>query len=395
MTAAGASAALAVKVPQVDVNDVEMLLVQWCVEDGERVEPGALLCVLETAKATHDLEAEAAGVVARVGAPGATVRVGEVIAWVGESAEAAAAARDAAAAPSAGAGGEREVRATPKAGALARQHGVDLAAVPHKGSLIKEKDVQAFVDARGGAPTVPGAAPVAPAELPALIAERVEAAGELPRHKAVVARHLAATQREVVLATVETDVRLDAARRLLEREADSGANLFHLIFQRTARALVDFPLLRTFRQGERLFRYKEVGVAFTVVDAEHDHRLYTPVVANADRLSLEDTAEACLELALEAYRGELHADRLVGGCFTISMLTGLEVTRFTALQNRYQSAVLAVGSPRARVVPDGAGGFVASDFVTLTLSYDHGVCEGLHAGSFLTRLKADLEAADA
>jgi len=84
-------------------------------------------------------------------------------------------------------------------------------------------------------------------------------------------------------------------------------------------------------------------------------------------------------------------EKLLGGCFTVSMLTGLEVTRFTALQNQFQSAVLAVGSPRERVVREPDGTFAAVRFVTLTLSYDHGVCEGFYAGQFLTRLKQALE----
>ena len=115
------------------------------------------------------------------------------------------------------------------------------------------------------------------------------------------------------------------------------------------------------------------------------------MVQRADTLSLEDLAGECMALSLEAYRGELAQEKLLGGCFTVSMLTGLEVTRFTALQNQFQSAVLAVGSPRERVVRETDGSFAAARFVTLTLSYDHGVCEGFYAGQFLTQLRQALE----
>lgn len=389
------NAAEAVTVPQVDVNDEEMLLVEWRVEEGAAVAAGQVLCVLETAKATSDLESPAAGVVRREGAEGDTVRVGQTIAWIGADAAAIEAAR-AAAAPSAGdaGAGAGEVRGTPKALELASEHGIELADVPRKGSLVKEKDVRAFLAGRGAsaaasAPAAPAAA--APEALPALIARRVSDAGPLPRHKQVIARHLAATQAGLIPATVEAEVRLDAAHARLEREADTGANLFHLVLHQVARALKDFPLLRTFRHGETTYCYDEIGIAITVVDSEHDQRLLTPVVAKADALSLEDTAEACLEVALEAYRGEIQQERLIGGCFTLSMLTGLEITRFTALQNLYQSAVLAVGSPTTRVVSGAGGGFAEAQFLSLTLGYDHGVCDGFYAGQFLTRVKAALE----
>jgi pyruvate dehydrogenase E2 component (dihydrolipoamide acetyltransferase) len=114
-------------------------------------------------------------------------------------------------------------------------------------------------------------------------------------------------------------------------------------------------------------------------------------VDRADTLALEDLAAECLELMLSAYRGELAAERLTGGAFTVSMLTGLEVTRFTALQNQFQSAVLAVGSPRERVVRETQGDFAVEQFLTLTLAYDHGLCDGYYAGAFLIRLKQALE----
>jgi pyruvate/2-oxoglutarate dehydrogenase complex dihydrolipoamide acyltransferase (E2) component len=388
-----------VRVPQVDVNDVEMVLLDWRVEHGARASKGQVLCVLETAKATHELESEAGGLVHRIAAAGSTVRVGEVIAWVGATlaeiqTEIAAqrsspSSTDSQSAPRDEAG----PRATPRARELALEHGLDLEQIPHQGELIKERDVRDFLAARGAAPASSAAHQQPDTPLPAQIAQLVEDQGELPRHKAAVARHLAATQAEIIYATIEVDVSLDRALLRLE-EGGSGASLFHLVLHQTARALRDFPLLRSFRRGQRVWRWKETALAFTLVDVERDHRLVTPVVHRADTLSLEDLAAECLELSLAAYRGELAAEKLSGGAFTVSMLTGLEVTRFTALQNQFQSAVLAVGSPRERVVREDFGDFAVERFLTLTLAYDHGLCDGYYSGSFLARLKQALEDPD-
>jgi pyruvate/2-oxoglutarate dehydrogenase complex dihydrolipoamide acyltransferase (E2) component len=387
--------AAAVRVPQVDVNDVEMVLLEWRVEQGASVSKGQVVCVLETAKATHELEAESNGIVHRIAAAGSTVRVGESIAWLGASRseiDAALAASNARAAPTDQPAPRNDgaPRATPRAKELAVEHGLDLAQVPHQGELIKERDVRDFLGARGSAPVASAPSAATDSSLPAQIKQLVEDQGELPRHKAAVARHLAATQSEIIYATVEVDVRLDAALHVLE-QGGTGASLFHLVLQQTALALREFPLLRSFRRGQHVWRWKEIAIAFTLVDVERDHRLVTPVVHRADMLSLEDVAAECLELSLSAYRGELAAEKLTGGAFTISMLTGLEVTRFTALQNQFQSAVLAVGSPREQVVREEYGDFAAEQFLTLTLAYDHGLCDGYYAGAFLTRLKQALE----
>ncbi len=386
---------LPVVVPQLDVNDVELELVSYHVEHGALVEAGGGLCTLETAKATHELVAEHSGVVHRVAGERTTVAVGDVIAWIGPSAEAVRSFLDQRAQAPLDAP-EGELRITPKAEALCREHGLDPERVPRKGTVLKEKDVERFLLERG-AP-----APIEPADrtpLPDAVRALVLDQGPLPRHRAAIARHLAATQREVVLATVETDVELTAAEALLGELADGGdggsVNVFHLFVFHVARLLERYAPLRSFRHGGRLYRHARTDVAFTLVDPDRDYRLVTPVVRGAGTRSLREIATDCTDLTLAFYRGEIEPADLQGACFTISMLTGLEITRFTALQNQFQSAVLAVGSPRTVVVADPAGGgFRACSVASLTLSYDHGVCDGYSSGEFLTDLKQVLEGSE-
>lgn len=392
------SAVQAVVVPQLDVNDVEMELVAWTVDHGARVGEDTPLCTLETAKATHDLAAGSAGVVWRAAEERSTVSVGAVIAWIGASLAEIEAhlAAERVAGPAEGGG---ELAVSPRAEALCREHGVDPREVPRRGALLKEKDVQRWLAERGDAaparpapaPAQPGEAAGAPEPLPELVRELVVDEGPLPKHRAVIARHLAATQREIVFATAETDVEVGPAEERLAR-AGGGANLFHLFLGGLARLLARHPRFATFRHGGRLLRHRGAHVAFTLVGADGE-RLLTPVVRDADRLSTEAIAEACAALTLKSYRGEIQPAELQGGSITLSMLTGLEVTRFTALQNRYQSAVLAVGAPRDVLLPapGTAAGFRAARVVTATLSYDHGVCDGYAAGELLTDLKEVVE----
>lgn len=377
----------AVVVPQLDVNDLEMELVSWTVEHGEEVDSGSELCTLETAKATHELTCEVGGVVHRAASERSTVSVGDVIAWIGESAAAIEGhlATLASEGDAAGDGADAAPRVTPRAEALCREHGLDPAAVPRKGSVLKEKDVQRFLDAGGAAAPAPPAGEAAPGPLPDAVRGLVEGKGPLARHRVAIARHLSETQRGVVFATVETEVDVTAAEALLARE-EGLVNLFHLVLHRVARLLDDYPLLRSFRHAGELYEYRASDLAFTLVDVDRDYRLVTPVVRGAGGSSPGEIAERCVDLTLKTYRGEIDPADLQGGAFTVSMLTGLPVTRFTALQNQYQSAVLAVGSPVERVVPDGAGGVCTARVATLTLSYDHGVCDGFYCGEFLADL---------
>ena len=54
-------AATPVHVPRLGVNEDEVLLCDWAVAEGDRVEEGALLCTVESSKASSDVHADTAG----------------------------------------------------------------------------------------------------------------------------------------------------------------------------------------------------------------------------------------------------------------------------------------------------------------------------------------------
>lgn len=374
----------AIRVPQLDVNDLDMELLSWSVEDGASVDVGDTLCVLETAKATFELEAEHAGVFSPSVAEDTSVRVGQIIGHVGASAEAIAAHRSAEEATDTESS-DRLTRVTAKARALAEEHGLDAESIPHQGGIVKEKDVRRHLDAgAGGAP----AEDDRDASLPGWLAEALLDPEPLSRHRIAVGRQLTRTQSSVVAAQVETEIRLDAAAGVLDG-AGPNASVFHLVLQHAARALDVFPLLKSFRVGDTVRQYRSTDIAFTV--AGRDRRLFTPVLRSAAQLDLDEVVTGCADLVLRIFRDEIGKQDLIGGCFTVSMLTGLPVTRFLALQNQYQSAALAVGSPREQVVLDDAGHPARSSVSTCVLTYDHAICDGYYAGEFLAALKRSVE----
>ena len=87
----------------------------------------------------------------------------------------------------------------------------------------------------------------------------------------------------------------------------------------------------------------------------------------------------------------LGPDDMLGGTFTISNLGMFGVSRFTAIINPPQVAILAVGAIENRVVASGADAFAVRPQLTLTLAADHRVVDGALAARFLARLKEVLE----
>ena len=139
-----------------DANTEYALLAEWLVEDRTEVTAGQPVCVVETTKATVEVEAPGAGTLVQLYAENVEVELGKTIAYVAESADELAAidSKEEKPAPKPATG---ERKATRKAVELAELHGIDLASVEKRG-FITEKDVEALIDAQKAA-AAPAASP--------------------------------------------------------------------------------------------------------------------------------------------------------------------------------------------------------------------------------------------
>ncbi len=70
--------------PRLGVNDETVILGQWLVENGSKINQGQKIAVLETSKETSNLKSEASGYIQFNVRNGATVKVGEVIAIISD-----------------------------------------------------------------------------------------------------------------------------------------------------------------------------------------------------------------------------------------------------------------------------------------------------------------------
>lgn len=118
--------------------------------------------------------------------------------------------------------------------------------------------------------------------------------------------------------------------------------------------------------------------------------LITPIIRQADLKPLADIANEIKSLAARAKQGKLDAHEYQGGSFTISNLGMYGISDFIAIINPPQAAILAVsGILPVPVVRDGQ--VVPGNELTVTLSGDHRVIDGVEGAKFLKTLQYFLE----
>lgn len=383
----------------------------WLVEEGEEVQKGQALLEIATDKVTMEVEAQADGILRKILVPvGQEVPVSTTIGVIAAADEdidsyVAAAPSDPvptaapsdpappatpapaasptpapqAPTPSADADGRRPHKTSPKARKIAAEHGLDLSGVNGSGpgGRIVSADVLALVEQARTAPA-PVSAPVA------------EGLIELSRAEQVAAERLTASYQQIPHIHISMDVSAVWLQQFRTGYQLEGKKISFndLIVKATARTLSEFPRVNSLAEGGH-FRYASqinVGVA---VAAEQG--LVVPVIRDAAEKTIEEIALEGTRLIDAARRGELGPDDMLGGTFTISNLGMFGVSRFTAIINPPQVAILAVGAIENRVVASGTDAFAVRPQLTLTLAADHRVVDGALAARFLARLKEVLE----
>jgi pyruvate dehydrogenase E2 component (dihydrolipoamide acetyltransferase) len=121
-----------------------------------------------------------------------------------------------------------------------------------------------------------------------------------------------------------------------------------------------------------------------------DEYLVVPVIREAQRKNLEETALELNQLVEKAHARKLTPSELTGSTFTISNLGMLGIQSFTAIINPPEAAILAVGKIQDTVVPAGKEP-VIRPMMTVTVAVDHRVVDGAQAAKFLGGLKEVLE----
>jgi pyruvate dehydrogenase E2 component (dihydrolipoamide acetyltransferase) len=208
-----------------------------------------------------------------------------------------------------------------------------------------------------------------------------------------IAQRMSQSRATVPDFTIDVEVQADALVALREQlrealeSADPLPSYNDFIVKASARALRKFPRVNgAYRDGHiEEYTRVNVGVAVAVEGA-----LLVPVVADADRKSIGTIAHETRRLIGRAREGALTPPELSGGTFTVSNLGMFGISRFAAIINQPQAAILAVGAlERRAVVRDDQ--VVAGHAVTLTLCADHRILYGADAAALLAAIRSYLQ----
>jgi pyruvate dehydrogenase E2 component (dihydrolipoyllysine-residue acetyltransferase) len=369
------TSAIQVAMPRLSDSMQEGTIVRWLKGSGESVSAGEAIVEIETDKATMEYEAEAEGVLQILVEEGATVQLGEPIAEILPPGSAPGPRQSVPASP-------ERLLATPIARRLAADLGVDLARVRGTGrrGYVVKADVEAVASANGTPE---------PAHVEAATASPSERQ-ELSRVQRTIATRMAESRALVPDFTLEVEIEMDAClalRAQLAEHADPVPSINDMVIKACALALVGHPRVNGSYRDDGFDLYEHVNVGFAVAAEDS---LLVPVIRDADGRSLGSIARAARQLATRARSGEMTPPELSGGTFTVSNLGMFGISRFIAIINQPQAAILAVGAVAPKpVVRDGQ--IAIAQVMTATLASDHRILYGADAAAFLTDVRDRLQ----
>jgi pyruvate dehydrogenase E2 component (dihydrolipoamide acetyltransferase) len=368
------------------------VLVEWHVRPGDRVAKGQLVATVETAKAATEVEAPADGTVAELlAAVGDEVAVGAAIARLAGG-DAAAAGETAAAPeppPAREPGLPRRLPAafaSPLARRLALEAGIDLSTL--RGSGPHGRIVRRDVLSTAPRPPVPEPKPEPrpePRPQPEPGPERGARSGGYRR--AMAAQMARTLQIPMFSVSVDCDGTALLAERRRIKAVGGIATVNDLIVFRVARLLARHRTLNAHWAEDRVVPQDRVNIGVAVATGAG---LVVPVLHDADRLSLADTATGLRRLRERAEAQSLATAEISGATLTVTNLGGFGVADFVPIVNPPQVAILGVAAFRPTAVFDGAR-LESRPVARLTMSADHRAVDGADVARFLDALRADLE----
>ena len=399
-----------VRMPKLDHMADEGILLAWHKKEGDQVKEGDLLFEFESEKAMEEVCAEESGVLLKVVAEsGATVPVSATVALIGEEGEEIPA--DIGEAPAeAGAAGPRQpeaagkpegpprqrkktgqIRISPLARKLAREHNIEIEEVSQglSGNVVKKEDIEAFIASREAAGSAPSPAPQS---------SRSDSGGDTTLELKGIRKTMFERMAKVAstYAATTTIQKADVTKLIelkegLSRSWGEETKIRYIAFfvKAVSMAIPEYPILNSTVDEEvgviRLIKAVNLGVA---VDSEKG--LVIPVLHGISGLSLKEVAVRTNELVARAVGNKLSGADFAGGTFTITNAGPLGAYLNTPMINPPQSAILGTCSinEEAAVVD---GQIVPRKLMFLSLTYDHRIIQGAEAVGFLKRLIGLLE----
>ncbi|KAB2714528.1 pyruvate dehydrogenase complex dihydrolipoamide acetyltransferase [Brucella intermedia] len=419
-------------------------LSKWLVKEGDKIAPGDVIAEIETDKATMEVEAVDEGTIAKIVVPAGSegVKVNALIAILAEEGEdAAAAAKGAASAPKAEGKAETpkeepkpaaapvaapapakaeqpaaankgdRVFASPLARRIAKETGVDIAAVKGTGphGRVVQRDVEAALASGGvkaAAPKAEAVSATAPKPMSddAVLKLFEEGTYEIVPHdgmRKTIARRLVESKQTVPHFYLTIDCELDALLALRSQinaaapmiKTEKGEvpayklSVNDLVIKAVALALRDIPEANVSWTEGGMVKHKraDVGVAVSIPGG-----LITPIVRQSESKTLSAISNEMKDLAKRARDRKLKPEEYQGGSTSVSNLGMFGVKDFAAIINPPHATIFAIGAGEQRAVVKN-GEIKVATVMSVTLSTDHRAVDGALAAELAQAFKRHIE----
>jgi len=395
---------LEIKVPPVGESISEVTLSRWLKKEGEQVEMDEQIAELESDKATFELTAEAPGLLKYVAKEGDTLEIGAVVCVI----ETGGAAAPQNAAPVVGSDKAPAPQSdnkssyaagtpSPSAAKILAEKGVESSTVGGTGvgGRITKEDALKAESPKAGAPAAAQKAASPKAAAPAAPAgARNERREKMSNLRKTIAKRLVSVKSETAMLTTFNEVDMKPVMDLRSKYKDKfkekhgvGLGFMSFFTKAVCEALKDFPSVNARIDNDEIV-YSDFADVSIAVSAPKG--LVVPVIRNAQAMSLADIEKEVITLAGKARENKLTIEEMTGGTFTITNGGIFGSMMSTPIINAPQSAILGMHNIVERPVAVN-GQVVIRPIMYVALSYDHRIIDGRESVSFLVRVKQLLE----
>jgi len=417
-----------IRMPLMSDTMTEGKIIQWNKKVGDKVKADDALAEVETDKATMEVVGYEEGTLLYIGVEaGHAAKINEIIAIVGKEGTDVSAFVEAEknrsknagstenkakpeekkedtkapqsqsqaqqpAAPQSSTSEGGRLKASPLAKKLAADKGIDISQVQGSGDggRIIKKDIDSYV------PEAPAKQESKPAEQPKPVQPFAQTGQEshedIPNSqmRKTIARRLGESKFQAPHFYLTMEINMDksiTARKSINEISPVKVSFNDMVIKACAMALRQHPAVNSSWMGDfiRQNKHVHIGSAVAVPDG-----LIVPVIRFADQKSLSQIASDASQLYEKVRNKKIQPDEFSGNTFTISNLGMMDIDEFTAIINPPDSAILAVGAIKEKVVKKGEG-FGVSNFMKVTMSCDHRSIDGAVGAAFLLTLKKFLE----
>jgi len=441
-----------VKMPRLGESVAEGTVGSWLKNEGDWIERDESLAEIVTDKINAELPSPVAGRLTKILVKvDETVPVGTDIAMIEENADVSASPpAEAAPGPDAapvesparanvavmdnrsatgggnGAGGatqsahvgeEERQRISPLARRLAREHGLDLYAIPGTGTggRVRKDDILAYLEQQA-APAAAVAQPAAPAPAAqpvySALAAPIEPAYGAPaapsmagedieivtpsRMRLAIAEHMVRSKRTSPHATTVVEVDMTNIAKWLEKNKEDfkkreGYSISYVPFVMKAvcEGIRKFPLMNSsWTEDNKIIIKKRINLGIAVAT---DVGLVVPTIYDADQLTIAGLSKQVNAVAQRARSNKLTVQDMQNSTFVVNNPGTFGTIISVPIINQPNAGILSMDAVVKRPVVIEDDAIAVRYMMYLSLSFDHRILDGAGAGGFLQAVRTKLQ----